>query len=67
MIVHDALPGIKRFLKPVGLSERPYGLVVRCVAALCLHRGRMRLPGIPEPFAPIGNPAHNVKHMYDFF
>ena len=41
MIVQDALPGIKRFLKPAGLTRRPLGLVVRCVAAFCLHWGRM--------------------------
>src|SRR6202011_2196657 len=41
MIVQEALPGIKVFLKPVGLKERSLGLVVRCVAAFCLHWGRM--------------------------
>jgi hypothetical protein len=41
MIVQDALPGIKRFLKPAGLSKRSLGLVIRCVGAFCLHWGRM--------------------------
>jgi hypothetical protein len=41
MIVQEALPGIKRFLKPVGLNKRSLGLVVRCVGAFCLHFGRM--------------------------
>ena len=41
MIVQDALPGLKRFLKPAGLKPRTLGLVVRCVAAFCLHWGRM--------------------------
>ena len=41
MIMQEALPGIKRFLKPVGLKERVLGLTVRCVAAFCLHWGRM--------------------------
>lgn len=41
MIVQDAMPGIKRFLKPAGLNPRSLGLVVRCVAAFCLHWGRM--------------------------
>jgi hypothetical protein len=41
LIVQDALPGIKRFLKPTGLNKRSLGLVVRCVAAFCLHWGRM--------------------------
>jgi hypothetical protein len=41
MIVQDALPGIKRFLKSAGLSGQSLGLVVRCVGAFCLHWGRM--------------------------
>ena len=41
MIVQEALPEIKRFLRPVGLNQRALGLVVRCVAAFCLHWGRM--------------------------
>jgi hypothetical protein len=40
MIVQEALPGIKRFLRPVGREGR-LGLVARCVAAFCLHWGRM--------------------------
>lgn len=41
MIMQEALPGIKRFLKPVGLKERIQGLTIRCIAAFCLHWGRM--------------------------
>lgn len=41
MIMQDALPGIKRFLRPAGLNTRRYDLVVRCVAAFCLRWGRM--------------------------
>lgn len=41
MIVRDALPGIKRFLKPARLTQRSFGLVVRFVAAFGLHFGRM--------------------------
>jgi hypothetical protein len=41
MIMQEALPGIKRFLKPVCLSERMVGLTIRFVAAFCLHWGRM--------------------------
>jgi Transposase DDE domain len=41
MIMQEALPGIKRFLKPAGLKERVLGLTIRCVAAFCLHWGRM--------------------------
>ena len=41
VIMQDALPGLKRFLKPVGLNERLSGLVIRCVAAFVMHLGRM--------------------------
>lgn len=41
MMVHEALPGVKRFFKPVGLKERVLGLATRCVAAFILHWGRM--------------------------
>jgi len=41
MIMQEALPGIKRFLKPVCLKKRVLGLTIRCVAAFCLHWGRM--------------------------
>jgi DDE family transposase len=41
MIMQEALPGIKRFLKPLGLKERVLGLTIRCVAAFVLHWGRM--------------------------
>jgi hypothetical protein len=41
VIMQDALPGLQRFLKPVGLKERMLGLVVRCVVALIVHLGRM--------------------------
>ena len=41
VIMQDALPGLKRFLKPVGLNERTLGLVIRCVVAFVMHLGRM--------------------------
>ena len=41
MIMQEALPGIKRFLKSAGLKERMQSLTIRCVAAFCLHWGRM--------------------------
>jgi IS4 transposase len=41
MIVQEALPGIKTFLKPAGLNKQSLGLVIRCIAAFCLHWGRM--------------------------
>ena len=39
--MQDALPGLKRFLKPVGLNERMAALVIRCVVAFVMHLGRM--------------------------
>jgi hypothetical protein len=41
VIMQDALPGLKRFLKPVGLNERMRALVIRCVVAFVMHLGRM--------------------------
>jgi hypothetical protein len=41
VIMQDSLPGLKRFLKPVGLKERMRGLVIRCIVAFILHLGRM--------------------------
>src|SRR4051812_44912303 len=41
VIMQDALPGLKRFLKPVGMKERMQGLVIRCVVAFMMHLGRM--------------------------
>src|SRR5271165_6369979 len=41
VIMQDALPGLKRFLKPVGLKERMLGLVIRCIVAFAAHLGRM--------------------------
>jgi len=41
VIMQDALPGLKRFLKPVGLNERMLALVIRCVVAFVIHFGRM--------------------------
>src|SRR5438034_10113844 len=37
----DALPGLKRFLKPVGLKQRPSGLVMSLIVAFVMHLGRM--------------------------
>lgn len=41
VIMQDALPGLKRFLKPVGLNERMAGLMIRCIVAFLMHLGRM--------------------------
>lgn len=41
VIMQEALPGLKRFLQPVGLNERMSALVIRCVVAFVMHLGRM--------------------------
>jgi len=41
MIMQEALPGIKRFLKPLGLKECVLGMTIRLIAAFVLHWGRM--------------------------
>jgi hypothetical protein len=41
VIMQDALPGLKRFLKPLGLKHRAAALVTRCVVAFVMHLGRM--------------------------
>src|SRR5947209_3798661 len=41
VIMRDALPGLKRFLKPAGLNERRLGLVISCIVAFIMHLGRM--------------------------
>jgi hypothetical protein len=41
VIMQDALPGLKRFLQPVGLNERMQALLIRCVVAFVMHLGRM--------------------------
>ena len=40
--MQEALPGIKRFLKPLGLSERVLELAIRCVAAFILLQRKLR-------------------------
>src|SRR5262249_41063610 len=41
MMMQDALPGIKRFLKPLTLDPRTMSFVVRMVGAFICHVGRM--------------------------
>jgi hypothetical protein len=52
VIMPDALPGLKRFLKPVGLNKRMMALAIRCIATFVIHLGRilMKQPtGTGEP------------------
>ncbi|MGA2700792.1 MAG: hypothetical protein ABSH35_06810, partial [Isosphaeraceae bacterium] len=41
LIMQDALPLFKSFLKPVSLKQRARQLVVRCVIAFLMHLGKM--------------------------
>jgi hypothetical protein len=41
MMMQEALPGIKRFLQPLGLRQAVLALTLRCIAAFILHWGRM--------------------------
>jgi hypothetical protein len=41
VILGDALPGLKRFLRPLGLHEPAASLLTCCVVAFILHLGRM--------------------------
>jgi Transposase DDE domain len=41
LIMHDALPLFKSFLKPVSLNQRARQLVLRCVIAFLMHLGKM--------------------------
>jgi hypothetical protein len=41
LILQDALPQIKRFFKPVPISQRACGLAIRCVVAFLMHLGKM--------------------------
>jgi Transposase DDE domain len=59
MIVQEALPRIKTFLKPTGLTKRSLGLVIRCVAAFCLHVGRMST--VPAAGAVRSEPRHRAQ------
>src|SRR4051794_2965391 len=41
VIVADLIPGLKRFIAPLGLKDRAKSLVIRVVVAFLLHAGRM--------------------------
>jgi hypothetical protein len=41
MIFQDALPHLKMFLKPAALRRRAQALVIRCILAFLMHRGKM--------------------------
>ena len=41
VIMQDAPPKLKRFLKPLGRKATVRALLIRCIVAFLLHRGRM--------------------------
>ena len=41
LIMQDALPLFKSFLKPVSLKQQARQLVLRCVIAFLMHLGKM--------------------------
>ncbi len=41
MMMQDALPGIKRFLRTAGLEDYVQGFVIRLIGAFVMHVGRM--------------------------
>ena len=41
LIMHEALPRFKSFLKPVSLNQQARQLVLRCVIAFLMHLGKM--------------------------
>jgi hypothetical protein len=59
VIMPEALPAIKRFLKPAGLKECVLTLTIRCVAAFCLHWGRMSAVEIAR--AVRSDPRHRAQ------
>jgi hypothetical protein len=59
MIMQEALPAIKRFLKAVPLSERALGLTIRLVAAFALHWGRMS--AVQAANAVRSDPRHRAQ------
>ena len=56
LIMQDALPLFKSFLKPVSLKQQARQLVLRCVIAFLMHLGKMsasRVAGAVEPMRGI--------------
>ena len=56
LIMQDALPLFKSFLKPVSLKQQARQLVLRCVIAFLMHLGKMsasRVAGLSEPMRGI--------------
>jgi IS4 transposase len=59
VIMPEALPGIKRFLKPAGLKACVLALTIRCVAAFSLHWGRMSAVAVSG--AVRSDPRHRAQ------
>lgn len=41
VMVDNSLPGLKRFLRPIGLRRAPQAMVIRVVTTFLMHSGRM--------------------------
>ena len=52
LIMQDALPLFKSFLKPVSLKPRARQLVLRCVIAFLMHLGKMSASRVAARFEP---------------
>ena len=59
MMMQEALPGIKGFLKPVGLKECVLGLTIRFLAAFMLHWGRMS--AVQAAMSVSSEPRHRAQ------
>ena len=55
VIVADSIPGLKRWLAPLGLKDSTRLLVIRVIAAFLFHPGRMScLRAVPQSVASRG-------------
>ena len=50
LIMQDALPLFKSFLKPVSLKQRARQLLLRCVIAFLMHLGKMSASRVAGAF-----------------
>jgi len=65
LIMQDALPLFKLFLKPVSLNQRARQLVLRCVIAFLMHLARCQPPVLPALFEPMRGIALKSVDSWD--
>ena len=65
LIMQDALPLFKSFLKPVSLKQRARQLVLRCVIAFLMHLGKMSASVLPALFEPMRGIALRSVDSWD--